>query len=174
MKLNLGCGNNYLEGWTNLDVSKEVKADFYHNLNNFPWPFKDNSFNEIFMDNVLEHLPDTISVMEEIHRVCKKNAIVDIIVPLAPTMFAFRDPTHVSFFTFRSMDYFTDDNTLNFYSNARFKIIERKIRFHHKLRFLNPLINIHPSFTKFTSEFFSQLFPPAFIEFKLEVLKNNG
>ena len=54
-KLNLGCGNDYMKGWTNLDIL-DVKTDVSHNLNKFPWPFKNNTFNEILMKSVLEHV----------------------------------------------------------------------------------------------------------------------
>ena len=168
MKLHLGCGNDYKEGWVNVDFINEVKADVYHDLNKFPYPFIDDSVDYLLMDNVLEHLPETIKVMEEIHRISKPGATIEIIVPLAPTMFAFRDPTHVKFFTYRSMDYFTEEDGLNFYSKARFKIKERKIIFHHKIRFLNGIINSNELLRKFICEFMSQLMPPTLISFKLK------
>jgi ubiquinone/menaquinone biosynthesis C-methylase UbiE len=168
-RLNLGCGVNIEKDSINLDMVKLKGVNVTHNLNIFPYPFKDNTFDEVFADNVLEHLNDLNKVMEELSRICKEKAIIEIIVPLAPTMFAFRDPTHKLFFTYRTFEYYTKEETsLNHYTKARFKILERKIIFHNRLNFLTKIINIHQKLTKFTTEFFSQLFPPAFLKIKLK------
>jgi len=171
-RLNLGCGINIEKGSINLDGVKLKGVDVVHDLNKFPYPFKDNTFDEVFADNVLEHLNDLQKPLEELSRICKPNAILEIIVPLAPTMNAFRDPTHKLFFTYRTFEYFTEETkSLNHYTKARFKIISRKIVFHNRLKFSTWLINIHPKFTKFISEFFSQFFPPAFLRINLGVVK---
>jgi len=171
IKLHLGCGTNLKKGWINLDISKEVKPDICHNLDKFPYPFKDNFFDYVYADNVLEHLEDLMKTMEELNRITKKEGIIEIIVPLAPTMHAFRDPTHKLFFTYRTFEYFLKNNGLNYYSKARFEIVERKIVFHNRLGFLTKLINLNKKVCKFLCEFFSQFFPPAFIHIKLKVEK---
>ncbi|MBS3084792.1 methyltransferase domain-containing protein [Candidatus Pacearchaeota archaeon] len=170
-KLHLGCGRKYKEGFINLDISKNVKADVYHDLNKYPYPFKDNTFDYIYADNVLEILTSITKPMEELSRISKKGAIIEIIVPLAPTSHAFRDPTHKTFFTYRTFEYFLDGSGLNYYSKARFEIIKRRIIFHNRLGFLTKLINLNESFCKFLCEFFSQFFPPAFIHVRLRVKK---
>ena len=173
IKLHVGCGKNYKKGFVNLDLSKDVKADVYHNLNNYPYPFKDNTFDYIYADNVLEILDDIIKPLEELCRISKKDAIIEIIVPLAPTAHAFRDPTHKQFYTYRTFEYFLKNAGLNYYSTARFRIVKRKIVFHNRLGFLTKLININEKICKFLCEFFSQFFPPAFIYVKLEVKKQD-
>ena len=47
MKINLGCGSKILPGWTNLDKFSTYKPDIVHDLEVFPYPFKDNSVEEI-------------------------------------------------------------------------------------------------------------------------------
>ena len=172
-KLNLGCGINIEEESINLDMIDLAGVDVVHDLNNFPYPFEDNTFNEVFADNVLEHLNDLQKPLKELHRICKKGAIIDIIVPLAPTMFAFRDPTHKLFFTYRTFEYFTEEaiSLSHYIIKSKFKILSRKIIFHNRLKIITKIINIHPKFTKFMCEFFSQFFPPAFLRIKLEVNK---
>ena len=168
-RLNIGCGVNPEERSINLDMYKLKGVDVVHNLNDYPYPFKDNTFKEVFADNVLEHLDDLNKVLNELSRICKNGAILDIIVPLAPTMFAFRDPTHKLFFTYRTFEYFTEEETaLNHYTESRFKILSRKINLHNKLVFLNGLVNLAP---KFVTEFFSQLLPPSHLIVKLKVIK---
>ena len=81
VRLNLGAGSDLKEGWINHDIVQLPGIDVVHDLNNFPWPWDDNSIDEIYMKDVLEHLPDTIRVMEEIYRICKPGAKIYIAVP---------------------------------------------------------------------------------------------
>jgi len=48
--------------------------------------------------------------MEEIYRVCKSGAKVKIKVPYFKSTAAFKDPTHLSFFTERTFEYFDRDS----------------------------------------------------------------
>ncbi len=127
VKINLGCGNKRIKGFIGVDKVKTEAVDIIHNLDKFPYPFKDNSVDEVIMDNVLEHLQDVLKVMEELHRICKQKAIIKIYVPYAKSDGAFTDPTHKHFFTDRTFKYFSDDSRLNFYSKARFNI--KKVKF---------------------------------------------
>jgi len=54
MKLNLGCGTDYKQGWVNVDAGN-VHCDVKHDIEKFPWPFEDSSVNEILMKHVFEH-----------------------------------------------------------------------------------------------------------------------
>ena len=126
-KLHLGCGKDIKRGFVNLDCVKLPGVDVIHNLNKFPWPFKDNSFDYILSISVLEHLDNLIKVIEEIHRICNNNAIIEINVPHFSSLGAYQDPTHKNFFTYYTFDYFKEDFNYNFYSNSRFKIIKRNI-----------------------------------------------
>lgn len=70
MKLNLGCGNNYLKGYINVDRVPGI-ADLVYDLDEFPYPWPDNSVDEILMRHVLEHLQDIRKVMDELWRILK-------------------------------------------------------------------------------------------------------
>jgi SAM-dependent methyltransferase len=90
------------------------------------------------MDNVLEHLPDTVRTMEELHRVMAPGAQATIIVPYYNSYGAATDPTHVRVFSEDSLNYFTADgytphSRFNYYSRARFRILKRKLRHRHRL-----------------------------------------
>lgn len=104
-KLNLGCGARKKAGFLNLDISDEFSPDIICDLEKGV-PFKDDSIDEIRASHVLEHLRDTIFVMNEIWRVCKNNAIVHIEVPHQASMMAFADPTHQRVFNEESFKYF--------------------------------------------------------------------
>lgn len=82
MRLNLGCGSDVKEGYTNVDF-REVAGVTKVDLSIFPWPFKDESADEILMFDFLEHFEyrKTKPILEEVWRVLKPNAFVDIQVP---------------------------------------------------------------------------------------------
>jgi len=137
--LNLGCGRKYLDGYINCDVVQTVKADKYFNLEEFPYPFEPNYADEVFLDNVLEHLSDVPRVVNEIHRILKPGGMLRIIVPYAKSDWALQDPTHKHFFTEKSMDYFKEDFQCNFYASCRYHIQKADLTydnstFRHKLR----------------------------------------
>ena len=144
LKINLGCGLQYLPGYVNCDCLEHVRADKHFDLNLFPYPFEASSADEIFMDNVLEHLDDIPKVMAELHRVLRPGGKLQIIVPYAKTDWAFQDPTHKHYFTERSMDYFAVEGPWAFYSVAKFRIDRAELVGHsttwlHKLRNLIPM-----------------------------------
>lgn len=53
-KLHIGCGKNYLPGWTNVDLFSTVKADVYADITALP--FDRGSFDIIYASHVLEHV----------------------------------------------------------------------------------------------------------------------
>jgi len=113
-KLNIGCGNKYLQGWINCDISRKVKADFYFDCGKDKWPFKDDTFEEIKAEMVFEHLPDynsRLHFLKEIHRVSQKNGKIFLSMPHFSSHGAWGDLQHVRPFTSMSLDYFAINKT---------------------------------------------------------------
>lgn len=79
--LDLGCGKKKRAGSIGVDYSDRHNADIIHDLNIFPYPFESNSIDQIYLDNVLEHLEQPMRVMEEIYRITKAGGKVKVIVP---------------------------------------------------------------------------------------------
>ena len=115
MKLNLGCGNKLLKGYINLDKFNYYKCDVTHDLEKFPYPFKNDSINEILLSHVLEHIgqqPDTfINIIKELYRICANNALIIINVPHPRHEDFLSDPTHVRPITVLGLSLF--DQKLN-------------------------------------------------------------
>jgi SAM-dependent methyltransferase len=131
VKIHFGCGKSKRPRYVGVDLMDLEGVDIIHDLNNFPYPFESSIADEVLLENILEHLPNTITVMEELWRICKKGGRVEISVPYYNSLGASTDPTHVKFFTEHSFDYFTPDGDTwlshyNYYTKARFKIISIK------------------------------------------------
>jgi SAM-dependent methyltransferase len=92
-KLHLGCGQNYYKGWINLDRNPDNFSDLMHDLEVYPWPFEDNTFDEIWADQLLEHLSDVPKAVREVHRILKPGGVFSGQVPYCGSVWAFIDPT---------------------------------------------------------------------------------
>ena len=99
MKLNLGCGKKYIDDWVNVDFYDDSKCDVTHNLEEFPWPWEDDSVSEIKIIHTLEHLGADwkvyIKILQEMYRVCEDDATINIHVPSPWHWNYISDPTHV-------------------------------------------------------------------------------
>lgn len=125
-KLHLGCGHIIKDGWLNHDLAPLSGVDVVHDLRVFPWPFADGQFEEVWADNVFEHLRDTTRTMEEVFRITQPGAKVFIGVPFWNSYEAWGDPTHERLFSeelFEFYDLTTERGRERaYYSTARFKI----------------------------------------------------
>lgn len=82
MKLHLGSGNNYLNGWVNIDNNNKIKADIYADLCG-TLPFKDNTIDYIFNEHFIEHISRTSAVLflSECYRILKPKGVLRISTP---------------------------------------------------------------------------------------------
>ncbi|NMF56988.1 glycosyltransferase family protein [Pseudanabaena yagii] len=103
--IDLGCGIWKPEGFIGVDIYASPNIDVVANLNR-RFPFSDNSADIIRAHDVIEHLDNKIHTMNEIWRISKPNALIDIRVPSTDGRGAFQDPTHVSFWNLNSFLYY--------------------------------------------------------------------
>lgn len=135
-KLHIGCGFAKREGYINVDSVEAVKPDVLWNLNEFPYPFENNTFDEVLAYSILEHLDDVVKVMEELHRVMKPNAVLDITVPYWDGFGFASDPTHKTMFTEHTFEFFTGKADYAFITTARFVITSLKLDYHAKFNWM--------------------------------------
>jgi hypothetical protein len=99
MRLNLGCGSSKMPGWVNVDKIAASGPDQVVDLEALPWPWPDDSVDEVLLAHVLEHLGARtdayLGIIKELYRVCRNGATVTIIVPHPRHDFFLDDPTHV-------------------------------------------------------------------------------
>ena len=101
---NLGSGARPLAGAVNLDISDRVGADVVHDLNRMPWPFADDTFDEVHAYDVIEHLHDVVRSLEEIHRIAAMAPSCTSTVPHFSSANTFTDVTHRHAFGWHSFD----------------------------------------------------------------------
>ena len=103
MKLNMGCGFNKRDGFLNVDLAPECQPDLVYDLELLPWPWEDNSVDEVVFNHSLEHMGQSsrlfLAMIKELYRVCKDNARVLINVPHPRHDDFINDPTHVRIIT---------------------------------------------------------------------------
>jgi SAM-dependent methyltransferase len=170
MRLNIGCGQKRLENAVNLDISRGVGADVVHDLNNTPWPFAADSFDEVHAYDVLEHVHDVVRALEEIHRISRRGAVLHATVPHFSSANAFTDVTHRHWFGWRSFEPFDASHELAHYSGARFK------RRHARISFEQTTVNrvVFQLANRWPHEYerrWAWMFPAWFLYYELEVVK---
>lgn len=95
MKLDIACGQSKREGFTGVDIAKCDGVDVVHDLTVYPWPFEDNSVDEAFCSHYIEHVHDLFKFFDELYRILKPGAQVQIIAPYGKSDRAWQDPTHI-------------------------------------------------------------------------------
>jgi len=97
LRLHLGCGPHPIDGYINVD--KFGTPDVLWDLEVTPWPWEDNSVDEVVMEHVLEHLGQSpavfFAIIRELYRVCRSEATIRIVTPHPRHDSFLNDPTHV-------------------------------------------------------------------------------
>ncbi len=120
LKLNLGCGARPREGYVNVD--KYGSPDVLHDLETFPWPWKDSSVREVVLTHVLEHLGEKtegfLKIMQELYRIGEANAEIHIVVPHPRHDDFLSDPTHVRVITLDGLNLFSKSKNKEWIRNG--------------------------------------------------------
>lgn len=171
--LDIGCGKKKQEaGAIGVDCQPGSTADVLANLAAFPWPFAEACATRIYLSHFLEHQPDILRVMAEVHRIGKAGAEVIIVTPHYSSPDSYTDPTHQHHLGLRSFDYFARDSFQDFtYHAGGFRILERRLSFGGNLlldRWGQLLAAISPDFYE---KHFAWICPARNIYCKLAVVK---
>jgi SAM-dependent methyltransferase len=164
-KLNLGCAYKILPGYVNLDIHKHDGVDVVHDLNKFPYPLKDNEFDEILASHILEHVDDMPKVMKELHRILKPGGRLVIRGPHFSGEGSWVDPTHKRNFTAGTFSFFCPrnaDGLEEIYFDFSFRKFQSKLTFRKAWYYpwnyiIEPLMNLKPYY--YENTFLRGLFP---------------
>ena len=75
-------------------MNASTAADVICHLDKGGLPFRDNSFDHVRGEHVIEHVADIIATMEEFHRITKPGGTIFLATPHYTDYSSFRDPTH--------------------------------------------------------------------------------
>jgi SAM-dependent methyltransferase len=109
--LDVGCGQNKYPGATGIDSNPRAHADVIHDLGVVPYPFADNEFDEIISRHVIEHVPDVMAFVTELHRITKPGGHIRIVTPHYSNPDWPTDPTHRNHFNSYSFTCFMPART---------------------------------------------------------------
>lgn len=129
--LNLGCGNRPIDGAVNHDrIAHRPEISVVHDLNVFPWPWEDETFDLIVARAVLEHLRCTlIESVNECWRLLRPGGELALKLPFWNHANSYADPTHYWKFSLQSPEIFdpaTDyGREYSFYTDRKWQIVQR-------------------------------------------------
>lgn len=116
LRLDLACGQTPREGFEGVDIWAGAKHPL--NLLQFPWPWADQSVDELFCSHFVEHIPMCyltpkgeyvhvptspedkdlfFAFFDECWRILKPGGLFTLVLPALRSNRAFQDPTHRRF-----------------------------------------------------------------------------
>lgn len=131
-RVDLACGQSKKAGFIGIDRAEAPGVDIVHDLTVYPWPFADNSVDELHSSHYVEHIPMVelfhggkskdafFAFFDECYRILKPGGTMLVICPHLQNVRAFQDPTHRRFIPAESFVYLNkewrDVNRLNHYN----------------------------------------------------------
>lgn len=126
--LDIGCGVNKTPGATGMDINPRTDADVIHDLDDLPYPFKDDEFDEVIGRHVIEHVRDPMRVMAELHRITRAGGIVKLVAPHWTNPDWATDLTHRNHLNSYSFRNLTDERAVfPFYTDVRFRQLQARV-----------------------------------------------
>lgn len=172
--LDVGCGINKRPGSIGIDRNVNTKADAIVDLDRFPYPFHDNSFDALQAVHVIEHVADVVRAMEEFHRLVRPGGEVFLATPHYTDFSSFCDPTHRWHLNSFSLRYFGPDNAgYGYYSKARFEETSVRVKLLALWRYLGFewAVNHSRAFRKFWEFYLCYMIRGKVIEWRLKAIK---
>jgi SAM-dependent methyltransferase len=127
--LDAGCGLNKHPGAVGIDRNPRADADVICDLDRFPYPFADGSFDQLRAVHLIEHVGDVIRTMEEFQRLVRPGGTIFLATPHYTDFSSFCDPTHrwhLNSFSFRTFG--EDHGGFGYYSAVKLREISVRLK----------------------------------------------
>jgi SAM-dependent methyltransferase len=175
--LDIGCGRNKVQGAIGIDKNTRSNADVICDLDHFPYPFSDSSFDRIYIVHVIEPVGDVMQTMEEIHRLLVPDGVVYVVTPHYTDFSSFTDPTHRSHLSSFSFRYFGNQHGgFAYYSDVRFRELKVRVKLLRLWRYFGfeLLINRWARIRLIWEYYACFLIRGKLIEWELQAVKQSG
>ena len=167
--LDIGCGSSKTPGAVGLDISADTDADIVHDLDVFPYPIEDSSFDQILLQDVIEHVGEPIRVFEELHRLARPGARIQLRTPHFSSVLAYGDPTHCHYFSTIAIRSLAEPRFAH-YTDVRFRVIHVTLDMWLPFRALG-LSRLFNRFPDIYEKYFAFRFPTMNMRAEFEALK---
>jgi 2-polyprenyl-3-methyl-5-hydroxy-6-metoxy-1,4-benzoquinol methylase len=180
-QLNLGCGEDIREGWDNQDYTNFKGVNLVFDLESKDWPIEDNTYDFILCNHIIEHVQDIWGMFNNLHRVCKPGGIIKIEVPHYSLNAAFTQIDHKHYFGLDSLSILEEKDFQN--KTLPFKVLSQRILWRGEKSSkimqavswsINKITNCSHGMQLFIDRFFSKLTPYYFMEYTIEVIKEQS
>ncbi len=181
--LDVGCGANKTEGAIGLDNNPRTNADVIHDLGELPYPFPDNEFDLVVSNHVVEHVPDVMGFIGELHRVTRPGGRIKLLCPHYTNPDWANDPTHrnhINSYTFNT--FIAGREVFDFYTDVQLKPVRCYVSLLNlwKALGIELIVNLDTKwpgmrFTrKFWEQYLSYIFRGKELQFEFEVVKSGN
>lgn len=168
--LDLGCGRNKQAGAVGVDRNPLSQADLLCDLDSLPYPFRADTFDEVHLHHVIEHLTDVVAVMSEVWRIARHGAKVFVATPHFSSVHSYTDPGHRQRLARGSFDQVRKDLP----PGRGIEVVRKEIRFHPRYVWSWPARLIYRISPNKYEKFFTFLFPARELVFELRIVKEAG
>lgn len=178
--LDVGCGANKTEGAIGLDNNPRTAADVIHDLGEFPYPFADDEFDLVVASHVVEHVPDVMAFMGELHRVTRNGGTIKLLTPHYTNPDWPSDPTHrnhINSYTFNT--FLPGRQVFDFYTDIELRPLKCYVSLANLWKYLGIefLVNLDQKWPsarwtrKFWEQYLSYIIRGKELQFEFEVVK---
>jgi SAM-dependent methyltransferase len=167
--LDLGCGSKKYPGAFGVDISADTDADLVRDLNEVPYPLEDSSFDNVLLQDVIEHVANPYDIMAEVHRVLRPGGRVQLRTPHFSSALAYGDPTHRHYLSAAAIRSLADPGFAH-YSAARFRVVTLHIDLWLPFRLLG-IERLANRYSETYEKYFAFRFTAMNLRAELEVIK---
>lgn len=174
--LDVGCAPKKYPGSIGVDMNASTAADVICHLDRGALPFRDDSFDQVHAEHLIEHVADIIATMEEFHRATRPGGTIYIVTPHYTDFRSFRDPTHRWHLNTYSFLYFYPGGMHGqdtWYTQVRKREKKLVVKLPNLWRALGFefLVNHSRIFRRFWEHYLSFVIRGKLMEFTFEVIK---
>jgi SAM-dependent methyltransferase len=181
--LDVGCGANKTAGAIGLDNNPRTAADVIHDLGDIPYPFPDNEFDLVVSNHVVEHVPDVMAFISELHRITRPGGRIKLLTPHYTNPDWANDPTHrnhINSYTFNT--FMAGRQVFDFYTDVQLRPVSTHVSLLNLWKILGVqfFVNLDQRaprlrfLRKFWEQYLSNIMRGKELRFEFEVVKDNG